>query len=493
MATAVAVPTPSPKQPWRDAAMRAWRSKRVFALVMLGIAVILGAYLRFYHLTLADMNADEGASWAAATAPNLHLVAATEQRIELLGKLPLYDFVLHGWVRVFGGSLFTMRALSAGMGTVAIGLLFVAVREVCLWFADEPDVEVAELAGAFAALLFATNVRMVLESRLVRMFPLMLAAEFLQILFFVRAQRKGGLSNYAGIAAFSALMIALEFSSSLLLVAEGLWLGVLLLGKLASARAGRLAIFRPGFAVLAGLGLLVPVLLAGVAASSARAVRFGDLDWIRLQPITWPYEVLRHSVGSHKLFWILAALGVLGAWRQWRRARLASAFFSIWMAGPLLAVLAVTYLIHSLEFYRYVLIAFAGLFALAALGAASFRSTIVRVAVAALLVSLSIRPTHHAINHPHQASWREAVALAAKQAAPGERIAVYPDYCENVVRFYVEPARRGEVYGVDDCRKPASLLLLTGWGIMPHAQIAAMEKCYPHLIKRLFLVEVRSR
>ncbi len=494
MATAVAAPPMRPRQTLWDIALYVWNSKRVFALVLLAAAVIIGAQLRFQHLTLTDMNADEGASWAAATAPSLHQVAALEQQIEQLGKLPLYDFVLHGWIRVFGDSLFAMRALSAGLGTIAIVALFAAVREVCLCLADEPATadEIAEMAGAFAALIFATNVTMVLMSRLIRMYPLVLIAEFLQILFLMRAQRRGGLANYAGAAVFTAVMIAANFSASLLVAAEGLWLGALLLAKWTGARAGGLAIFRPAAALAAGVGLLAPVLLSGAAASSARAVGMGALSWIKLQPLSWPITVLRHAVGSHSLFWVFIALGAFGAWRQWHSARLASAFLAAWMAGPLLAVLVVTYLIHSLEFYRYVLIAFAGLFGLAAVGAASFRSTVVRLAVAVLLVHLSLRPTRYSIRHPYEATWRHAVALAAAQTAPGQPIAVYPEYCEDVVRFYIGPRRRADVHGTTDCSL-ARILVLTGRGVADADQIARMEKCYPHLLAKDFLVEVRSR
>ena len=60
------------------------------------------------------------------------------------------------------------------------------------------------------------------------------------------------------------------------------------------------------------------------------------------------------------------------------------------MVGPILGVLAVSYLIQPLEFPRYVLASFVGLFALAAFGAASPRSAAVRVALAALIIGLSL-------------------------------------------------------------------------------------------------------
>jgi hypothetical protein len=56
------------------------------------VALILGASLRFRHLTMADLDADEGFTWAAAIAPSFGAVAAEEQRLEASGKLSLNLF-----------------------------------------------------------------------------------------------------------------------------------------------------------------------------------------------------------------------------------------------------------------------------------------------------------------------------------------------------------------------------------------------------------------
>ena len=57
-------------------AVSAWRSPRLFAFVLLAFAVILGGFYRFHRLARWDMNGDEAASWAAASAPGVRQVAA---------------------------------------------------------------------------------------------------------------------------------------------------------------------------------------------------------------------------------------------------------------------------------------------------------------------------------------------------------------------------------------------------------------------------------
>jgi hypothetical protein len=61
-----------------------------------------------------------------------------------------------------------------------------------------------------------------------------------------------------------------------------------------------------------------------------------------------------------------------------------------------------------------------------------------------------------------------------------------------VVRYYLSPERRSVVQGENTCG-PQRILILSGRYILGADQIAAMEKCYPRVVRRLLLVEVRAR
>jgi hypothetical protein len=487
----------SSRKTTQDLAIWAWRSQRLFAYVLLAVAVVLGAFYRFHRLARWDMITDEGIAWVAATKPTLHDVVAAFWRFENGGKLPLFDIALHGWVRVFGDSLFAMRAMSAALGTLAIVLLFAAVREICRSLGGSAAAaEAGEPGGAFAALIYALNVTIVMSDRTAREFPLLTVAELAQIIFFVRAQRRAswrdGWMDYLGVAIFTAIMIPVNYTASFLLAAEALWLGCLLLARWTGwARAAEVAIFRPGFAVMAGVAMLAP-LLPGVIVSSRRAVQSGAVSWIRLQPASWVYTVFRDIVGRPMLFHILIALIAFAVLRQWRSGRLAWGFLAAWMLGPVAVVYLVTYLIQPMEFPRYVLIAFVGMFALASFGAGCVRSTAVRIAIAVLIVHLSVPLIRSWVKVPHDAAWREAVAVADRAAAGG-RIAVCSSVNLNVVRFYLPPARRPDAVAMDPRCGPPPVLILSGRGVIPDQEIAGAEACYPRVIARLRLVEIRAR
>jgi len=469
----------------------AWRSTRLFAFLLLLIAVVIGAHLRFHRLARADMSGDEGATWAAASAPSVEQVAKVERQLDP-GKLALYDVMLHGWVGVFGDSLFAMRAMSAALGTLALILVFVAVREVWCSLVDESAAAVGELAGAFAALLYATNLEMVVSDRTARMYPLTMCAELLQITFFVRAQRRGGMLNYVAVAVFTAAMIASNFTSIFLIAVQALWLGRLLLARLWGAPSRPLEVFRPGGALAAGIAILLPW-QPGAFASSRTAVQAGAIDWLKLQPISWPYTTLQNSTGDDTLFWMFVILAAFGVWRKWRSARMVTEFFALWTAGPILAVMAVSHLIHPLEFPRYVLISFVGMFALAGLGAASVRSAVLRIVLAILLINLSVAPVHDRVRHSDEAAWRDATMLAAERTTEGKQLAVFPPFCINVVRFYLPPERRAATVPMGNECSEASVLIISGRDITPEKKIAAVEACYPRVLGDFNLVEVRAR
>jgi hypothetical protein len=474
------------------ATLAAWRSSRLFAFVLLALALILGGFYRFHWLARWDMNGDEGIAWVAVVKPTLREVTATFWEVENGGKLPLFDIVLHGWVRLFGDSLFALRAMPAALGTIAIVLLFIAVREVCRSLGGETVAEAGEVAGAFAALIYALNVTMVVSDRTAREFPLLIIAELAQIIFFVRAQCRATWVEYLGIAISTAIMVSTNYTASFLLSAEALWLGSLLLARWAgSARAAELAVFRPGLAVTAGIALLTP-LLPGIFISSSHAVHHNAVSWIRLQPVSWPFQVFCYAAGKPALFRILAALIVFGVCSQWRSARLAAGFLAAWMLVPVLAVFLVTYLVAPMEFPRYVLIAFIGMFAFAGYGAGCVRSTAVRIVLAVLIVHLSTPTIHNWVKVLRDGAWREATALAAQSATVGQ-IAVCPPVNLNVVRYYLGPQRRGDAVGMKRECSRAPVVILSGRGIAPSEEIAIAEACYPRVLARFNLVEVRAR
>ena len=101
------------------------------SFLILGVAVVLGGWLRFSGLNGYELTSDEGCTWAAAAAPTARRVLDLAIRLNP-GKLGLQDLVLHFWMLACGDSVASMRALSAVLGTLAIVLVFAVVKELLM-------------------------------------------------------------------------------------------------------------------------------------------------------------------------------------------------------------------------------------------------------------------------------------------------------------------------------------------------------------------------
>ena len=192
----------------------------------MALALFAGAYLRFTDLGAREMSADEGASWAAASAPTIREVLRAQNHLNP-GKAGLHDLALHLWMRAFGERLTAMRALSATVGTLAILLVFGAAREIFAASSQADETvgsasDQRDEAAAIAALIFAVSLITIKYSREVRMYPIVIAALVAQTWCFFGALRSGSTAAHAGVAIFTAMALAAHLTAVLAFSGEGL-------------------------------------------------------------------------------------------------------------------------------------------------------------------------------------------------------------------------------------------------------------------------------
>lgn len=174
----------------------------------------------------------------------------------------------------------------------------------------------------------------------------------------------------------------------------------------------------------------------------------GAYDWIKPQPIWWPFTTLHDSASRPALFWIFVAVAAFAVWRHWHSMRLVSGFLALWTAGPLPATLLVSSLIRQLEFPRYVLIGYVGMFAFAGFGVAALHSTALRIALAILIVHLSTPQVHdwlrnyRELGRRDRSENRETDEQSERREPGAEREARYPHDRHGAGRV---TRRRGEL------------------------------------------------
>ncbi|MGC1189756.1 MAG: glycosyltransferase family 39 protein [Candidatus Binatus sp.] len=432
------------------------------------------------------MSPDEGASWAAASAPSAAEVIARQPSLNP-GELPIHDLMLHGWIALFGSSVAAMRSLSAALGVISIWLVYLVVCELFEGSALIRD-DVKIVAG-LSALVFAVNLVTIKYSREARMYPLMLAALLAQVTMFLRALRVGGFANYAAVMLLTAIAIASNFAAMLIPATEGLWLVYII------ARAG----WRPGdanarrawaiaLALAAGGFILLPKLFLSMHAASSGSVG----GWRK--PPAWyePFALFNKATGSFA-FPILAILAIWGVICGWRRgARDSIAFAILWMWAPPLIMVVVSYAIAPVFVERYALSCFVPFFVLAALGIFELPGDLVRVGALVLAVAFSIGHIVSYDRKPHDAQYREAIAAADSALKPGEVMTAVPSYAIQVLRYYLPADQLDRAIRYDPSAPSAAVLILGDQNLAP-GEAQSYKKEYPHTVARLRGVTVLQR
>ena len=442
--------------------------------------------MRFTNLGALELSPDEGASWAAASAPTVAEVIARQPALNP-GELPIHDLMLHGWIALFGSSPAAMRAMSASFGVVSIVLAYLVAIEL---FAPKPGkvsaltrVEIEEIAG-LAAVIFAVNLVTIKYSREARMYPLMLAAILAQIAVFLRALRVGGRANYAAVVILTAIAIGSNFAAVLIPATEGLWL-VYIVTRRDNANARRAWIIAIALSA-AGL-ILVPKLFASLHAATSGSVG----GWRKPPAVYEPFALFNKATGSFA-FPILAALAIWGIVRGWRRAHDAISFALVWMWAPPLLMFAASYAIAPVFVERYALSCFVPFFILAALGIFELPGGLVRLGALTLVVAFAIGHVVSYDRKPHDAQYREAIAAADSALQPGEAMTVVPSYAIEVVRYYLPPDRQNRAVRFDRSAPPVAVLILGDQNLAPGAA-RSYRKEYPQVVARLRGVTVLRR
>jgi hypothetical protein len=475
-------------------------------IAILAFAMLLGGYLRCADLGGREMSADEGASWAAASAPTIRTVLRAQSTLNP-GKAGLHDVALHLWIRAYGERLATMRAFSAAIGTLAILLVFGAAREIFAASIDSadgagPDAQRRDETAAFAALIFAVNLVTIKYSREVRMYPMVIAAVVAQTWCFFRAIRRGGFAPCAGVAIFTAIALAAHIMAALAFTGEALWLVVIVVRDRCDFAAPRT---RRAFALVLALGagtaMLAPVAPA-MLSGAAHAAAIGAIDWIKRPPPWAPFALFNKATGS-LAFPVMAALAMWAVVRGWARWRDAIAYALLWMWTPPIVLMLVSYAIRPAFVERYLISCFVPFFILIAIGIAELRAPSVRLAALGLTVALALGHVVAWDRKPHDTQWREAVRAAAtsftsptsnSSTSHNETLAVAPGYAVNVARYYLQSesiplvAHPAEAIGPD----PARVILIGDQGVAPPTA-AALDRAYPRLLANLRGVVVRGR
>lgn len=147
------------------------RNTKNWINITLLLILVLAAFLRFYRLDAQSLWADEGNSVSLSGRSLPYINAGAAHDIHP----PLYYYLLHFWMLVFGNSEFAVRALSALLGTVLVYLTYLLGRSLSNYW-----------LGLVAAFLSAISPFQIYYSQEARMYILLAALSALSVYSFIK-------------------------------------------------------------------------------------------------------------------------------------------------------------------------------------------------------------------------------------------------------------------------------------------------------------------
>lgn len=193
-------------------------------LLILGVVGVLalGVVLRF--VCRSDLWADEVLSVNIAALPIREIPEALRHD----GAPPLYYFLLHGWMEIFGTGNASVRSLSGVLGTLTIVPVWFAGRRLDLRRVRRGDAEVGSrpVIAWYAALLFALSPFAIWYSTETRMYALVMLLTAVGYLVVARALDRPSLGRLVPATVVTGLLLYSHYWAFPLLGVLSGWLVV---------------------------------------------------------------------------------------------------------------------------------------------------------------------------------------------------------------------------------------------------------------------------
>jgi hypothetical protein len=395
--------------------------------IVLGVLAVLALAVAFRFATRSHLWADEALSVDIAGVPIADLPAALKQD----GAPPLYYFLLHFWMRVFGTGDVSVRALSGAFAVATLPFAWFAGRRLDLRRAARglQSPEARTVAWA-AVLILAASPFAIRYGTEARMYALVIFLTFCGYLAVARALEQPSFGRNAVVAIVTAALLYTHYWGFALVGVTGAWL----IG---------IALLRPGVQRIAALRVLL-----GVAAGVLGFAPWSGTFLFQLQHTGTPWAsgvspvsgfgeaFVTFGGNTHVVGWALVLMAALGLFARgvdrrhvevdlWTRPGVR---VEVGIALVTLTVGLVLALVSGTTFEgRYAAVMFPLILLAAAFGVTAFASRPVRYAVLVLLILGGFwGGTSNALRDRTQA-FQVRDAIVRNGGRPGDVVVYCPD------------------------------------------------------------------
>jgi mannosyltransferase len=415
-----------------------------YGIALLGI-VLIGLLFRIYHLGTQSIWLDEAFSVALAkmTLPQMVQAAAPDVHP------PLYYFLLHYWIIVFGTSESAVRLLSVLFGVLAIPMIYVVGRQLF-----------NKQVGLVAALILALSSFNIYYSQETRMYSLMVLLALLSMYFFWRFLQQSNLVSSVGYVLSTGLLVYTHYYGWFVVIAQNIYVVTLLL--LSKHRAYRLrdwavlqaivvALFVPWMVVLvnqilrreAAAALLAPptttiLIYTFSSYSGAFASYYGKAVLLALFLLLSVLSLFAYQKVRGAMDW-KAPLKALESysWEVRFQDPTTVYFLVVWLLAIILIPFVLSHFVSNPIYQAmYTIAASVAFYLLVARGILNINGRYTKLAVVGIIVVLSVanlQAYYSSITRPQA---REAIGLIDANANSGDVVLVSPSYQSWVWNYY---------------------------------------------------------
>ncbi len=407
-----------------------------YGIALLGI-VLAGAFLRVYHLGTQSIWVDEGWSiWISKmTVPQIVQEVA---RADV--HPPLYYFILHYWMMIFGTSESAVRLLSALFGILAIPMIYVVGRQLF-----------NKQVGLVAALILALSSFNIYYSQETRMYSLMVLLALLSMYFFWRFLQQSNLVSSVGYVLSTTLLVYAHYYGWFVVIAENIYVVTLLL--LSKNRTYKLkhwvtlqvivlALFAPWITSLVNqfsrpgaVGAYSPATIATIigtlTAYSGTTVLLAFFLGLSVLSL-FAYQKVRGAIDWK------APLNALESysWEVRLQDPAAVYFLVVWLVTIILLPFVISRFFTPIYYYRYTIAASVALYLLAAKGIRIINYRPAKLAVIGIIVVLSVANLQVYYSSVTRPQVREATYFIDANAKSGDLVLIYPNWAPFTFDYY---------------------------------------------------------
>ena len=393
--------------------------RSIFILILL-----VGALLRFHHLSRESLWLDEGHSVRMAGLPVFKMV----QEIAANKHPPLYFLALHGWIRLFGDSEFSVRSLSVIFGILSIVMLY---QTASLLFGKK--------TGLLAALLLTLSSFNLFYSQEARMYTLLTFLSLGSMYYFIKWLSGGKKWSFTCYLVFSMLLIYTQNFGIFIILAQNLYLVSLLLRP--ASRAGT---HLKSWIVLQGVLLVLYLPWMGILIRQILSI--DAASWRVLRP-SWEglWFSFQSFSGSRWLLWLsippalYAVISVTirsraeadgggdASRRRWIIGRDTERVYLllVWLFALVLLPFLISQFTSSIYVHRATVVATLPWYILVGRGIDKIRFKYLRLFIIIVIIGFSLVNIKEYFAEEKKDQWREAVGYMDARAEDGDLIYVY--------------------------------------------------------------------